>query len=48
MVNYSFTSPAIIEYTEPTVNATTLIIKRDIGAEYLLNKKMYENINLKK
>jgi hypothetical protein len=47
MTNYSFTPPVIIEYTEPLVNTGTLIIKRDIGAEYLLNKKLYENINLK-
>jgi hypothetical protein len=47
MQDYSFTPPILIEDTNPIINSGTLIIRRDIGAEYLLNKKMFENIENK-
>ena len=47
MQDYQFTPPVMIENTSPTINSGTLIIRRDIGAEYLLNAKMFESIENK-
>jgi hypothetical protein len=47
MQNYFFTPPVIIEDTNPIMNSGTLVIRRDIGAEYLLNKKMFEDVKNK-
>ena len=41
--DYRYTPPVLIERSNPIINSSTLIIRRDIGAEYWLNTKIYEN-----
>jgi hypothetical protein len=42
---YRYTPPILIEHSNPIVNSSTLIVRRDIGAEYILHTQMYENLN---
>jgi hypothetical protein len=44
MMNYRMTPPILIDHTNPIINTGTLVIRRDIGAEYYLNKKMFEDV----
>ena len=42
---YRYTPPILIEHSNPIINSNTLIVRRDIGAEYILHTQMYENLN---
>jgi hypothetical protein len=41
--DFRLTPPVLIDSTNPLVNTGTLIIRRDIGADYWLNTKMFES-----
>lgn len=47
MKNYYLTPPVLIDSTNPTVNSNTLVIRRDIGAEYWLHQDLIEQIENK-
>lgn len=47
MLDYKMTPPVLLDNTNPIINSGTIIIKRDIGAEYYLNRSMFEDIENK-